>query len=341
MRGDWTLLCTASEQISSPVLLQERRHHVQNRSTPFVFLTVTMLAGGLLAGGCTGGGAGSSINSQGSGSVEIALQVGGATINTVNYTITGPASFTQNGVIDVSHSSTISAVLGPFAAGGGYAITLTGVSTDGSESCAGSGTFSVTAGQTASVTVPLTCHQAPRTGSVSVNGTVNVCPQNRFARRQPHRGVRGRSGRSGRQGARRRQRPVAAHGDLDGDLGRLHRASSLDTRFTCTAPGPATITLTVSDGDSSAGCAATSTVTVNCDTRPAAATCQLGNGAGAVKHVIYLQFDNTHLMRDKTNVASDLEQMPHLLNFIRGNGTMMAKTTRSSSRTPRAASCRR
>ncbi len=27
------------------------------------------------------------------------------------------------------------------------------------------------------MTVHLTCHEAPRTGSVSVNGTLNVCPQ--------------------------------------------------------------------------------------------------------------------------------------------------------------------
>jgi len=43
---------------------------------------------------------------------------------------------------------------------------------------------------------------------------------------------------------------------------------------------------------------------------------------GAVKHVIYLQFDNTHFNRDRPNVASDLEQMPHLLNFLQSNGTL-------------------
>ena len=36
-----------------------------------------------------------------------------------------------------------------------------------------------------------------------------------------------------------------------------------------------------------------------------------------VKHVIYLIFDNVHFLRDNPNVPSDLEQMPHLLNFIR------------------------
>src|SRR5204863_7231283 len=59
-------------------------------------------------------------------------------------------------------------------------------------------------------------------------------------------------------------------------------------------------------------------------TRVAASTssCQLGNRSGQIKHVIYLQFDNTHFRRDRSNVASDLEQMPHLLNFLRQNGTL-------------------
>ena len=55
----------------------------------------------------------------------------------------------------------------------------------------------------------------------------------------------------------------------------------------------------------------------------AASGCQLNSAQGNIKHVIYVQFDNTHFKRDNQNVASDLEQMPHLLNFIRGNGTLM------------------
>jgi hypothetical protein len=57
---------------------------------------------------------------------------------------------------------------------------------------------------------------------------------------------------------------------------------------------------------------------------PSAATagCQLSSANGDIKHVIYLQFDNTHFLRDNPNVPSDLEQMPHLLNFLRGNGTL-------------------
>jgi hypothetical protein len=55
----------------------------------------------------------------------------------------------------------------------------------------------------------------------------------------------------------------------------------------------------------------------------AASGCQLNSAQGNIHHVIYIQFDNTHFKRDNQNVASDLEQMPHLLNFIRGNGTLM------------------
>ena len=53
----------------------------------------------------------------------------------------------------------------------------------------------------------------------------------------------------------------------------------------------------------------------------AASGCKLG---GAIKHVIYLQFDNTHYSRDNPNVPSDLQQMPNLLHFIVGNGTLIS-----------------
>lgn len=59
---------------------------------------------------------------------------------------------------------------------------------------------------------------------------------------------------------------------------------------------------------------------------PAAAPtsgCHLQSANGATKHVIYIQFDNTHFNRDNPNVPSDLEQMPHLLNFIKDNGTLL------------------
>ena len=50
-----------------------------------------------------------------------------------------------------------------------------------------------------------------------------------------------------------------------------------------------------------------------------AGPCRLG---GSIERVIYVQFDNTHFRRDNPNVPSDLEQIPSLLNFIRGQGTL-------------------
>jgi hypothetical protein len=59
-------------------------------------------------------------------------------------------------------------------------------------------------------------------------------------------------------------------------------------------------------------------------TASAAATpCQLGNG---ISHVINIVFDNVHFSRDNPNVPSDLEQMPHLLNFLKQNGTVFSNS---------------
>jgi hypothetical protein len=56
-------------------------------------------------------------------------------------------------------------------------------------------------------------------------------------------------------------------------------------------------------------------------------SCQFLSPSGApsaIQHVIHIQFDNVHFRRDNPDVPSDLEQMPHLLNFIESNGTLLA-----------------
>ena len=59
-------------------------------------------------------------------------------------------------------------------------------------------------------------------------------------------------------------------------------------------------------------------------TQAASNSCQLNSAQGAIQHVIYIQFDNTHFTRDNPNVPSDLEQMPTLLNFIENNGVLLS-----------------
>ena len=53
-------------------------------------------------------------------------------------------------------------------------------------------------------------------------------------------------------------------------------------------------------------------------------SCPLTNGSGPIKHVVYLQFDNTHFDRDRANIPSDLEQMPALLSFLQTKGTLLS-----------------
>ncbi len=63
------------------------------------------------------------------------------------------------------------------AAGNGYSLTLTGTSTDGQTTCSGaSAAFNVIAGATTAVSIAIDCHRAQTTGSIQINGTINLCP---------------------------------------------------------------------------------------------------------------------------------------------------------------------
>jgi len=55
---------------------------------------------------------------------------------------------------------------------------------------------------------------------------------------------------------------------------------------------------------------------------PVQASCHFHSAGDKIKRVVFLTFDNVHLRRDNPNVPSDLEQMPHLLNFLQDNGTV-------------------
>lgn len=55
---------------------------------------------------------------------------------------------------------------------------------------------------------------------------------------------------------------------------------------------------------------------------PVQASCHFQSAGNKIKRVVFLTFDNVHLRRDNPNVPSDLEQMPHLLNYLQDNGTV-------------------
>ena len=218
-------------------------------------------------GGCSEGSpsTATTANNGGVGSVDIAVVHGGVTLTSVGYTISGPNSFSISGTINVAASSTISAVIGGLPAGNGYTITLTATGTDGATMCGGSGTFNVTAGAVATVAVTLDCHQPATTGSVAVNGTLNICPVADGLSANPSDVAVGF--------------PIAlalaAHDPDNGPSplayswsapsGSFSGATSATPTFTCTAPGPVTLTASASDGDTTAGCAASMSVVVTCE----------------------------------------------------------------------------
>jgi hypothetical protein len=198
------------------------------------------------------------------GSVGLKLAIGGGlTLNSVSYTITGPGAFAKAGTIDVSNATQISGLIGGIPAGQGYSITLNGTATDGTTTCGGSANFDVVAGSSTTVTVALDCHQAPHTGSITVNGTINVCPRiDELSANPDSVNVGGTIALTG-----------SAH-DSDAGPSPLTytwsasagtiAGSGTTATFTCTAPGTATITLTASDGDPSPTCADVLSASVSC-----------------------------------------------------------------------------
>jgi uncharacterized protein YjiK len=214
----------------------------------------------------------SSVSQSDVGSIGLALQLApGSTLNSVSYTITGPGGFSRADTIDTSHSTTVSALIPNIPAGTGYSIALQGTATDATR-CMGSAPFDVVARMTTAVSVHLQCHEPARTGSVFVNGTLNVCPTVDGLSASPAEVLVGSS----------LALAAAAH-DSDGGPaalsyhwtatagGTLSAANVQSPSLTCAAPGAVTVSVTVTDGD----CGDTLSAMVTCTAPPARATMDL------------------------------------------------------------------
>ncbi|HEY7376139.1 MAG TPA: hypothetical protein VIF57_28515, partial [Polyangia bacterium] len=205
-------------------------------------------------------------NSDSAGTISFALQVApGITVQSANYVITGPNSFNKTGTIDVSHSTTLTATIGGIPAGTGFQISLSATATDGSTTCGGAAMFDVVARQTTMVVVPLSCHEAPRTGSVSVTGVLNVCPVVDGVTANPAEVLVGGSIALNAAAHDSDAGPQAlAYSWQVSGPGALANAGTANPTLTCTGPGKATVTVSVSDGDPAAGCAGTLSADVTC-----------------------------------------------------------------------------
>ncbi len=224
-----------------------------------VTMLVALGAAATLGFGCSTNGG--SAPGAGLGSIGLALQLGsGATLTSVSYTITGPAGFSRAGAIDVGNSGTLTAVIGSLPAGSGYSIALDATSTDGATHCAGAATFAVAAGATTAVSVHLTCGQPSHTGSVLVNGQINVCPNADGITALPSEAFVGSSMALAAVAHDSDGGPSALAFHWTASGGSLSATDVQSPSLACTAAGAVTVTVTITDGD----CADTASVTLHC-----------------------------------------------------------------------------
>jgi hypothetical protein len=220
---------------------------------------IALLTGASALAGCNTGASDGAANGGEVGSVGLALQIApGFTINSFSYTLSGPSS--RTGSINVANSSTVSALLSAIPAGTGYSLMLQGTATDGTTTCGGSSaSFGVQPGMTTPVAVKVDCNQVHTTGSVLVQGNINICPLIGGVSAAP---------------------PVANTIALSSNVsdpdngpgpityswttssGTLSSATAQNPVLTCSQPGLVNLVLTVSDGDPA--CADTFNVTVAC-----------------------------------------------------------------------------
>jgi hypothetical protein len=221
------------------------------------------------------------------GDVGLNLDIApGVSISSVSYTITGPNGFTKTGSIDVSNSTTISATIGGLPAGTGYTITLSATAADGGINCTGSAGFDVTARATSTVTVHLLCQRQRNTGSVLVNGTLNICPViDSVSATDAVNGVIQVS--STASDLDNGPSPLSYSWVVVSGPGTLSSATAQNPMVTCTGAGTVNLKLTVSDGDNGTNCPDVFTTAVNCTAastvdagNPVTTTTTTGNGGG-------------------------------------------------------------
>ena len=216
--------------------------------------------------------------SRDTGKVSLGLTLAsGGTLASVTFTITGPGGYSKTGPIDVSHSPDISATIGGIPAGSGYSIALSGTSADAGTACNGAASFSVTAGQTTPVTVPVACKEKATTGSVLVNGSLNTCPVIDGISANPSEVFVGSSLALTAQAHDSDAGPSALSYQWSATSGSFSDATSATPTFTCSAAGTATVSLAVADGDPAAGCGDSMALDITCSAPVCAGGCDDGN----------------------------------------------------------------
>jgi phospholipase C len=216
------------------------------------------------------------------GEISLDLQLApGVGINTVSYTITGPLGFSRKGNIDVSNSSTVSAVIGGIPFGVGYQIVLRAVTANGTGACMGSATFDIDGPDTKPVALHMTCQLQPTTGSILINGSLNICPKIEGIDVSPAEVIFGGSIALQASASDLDRAPAPLGFTWTATSGTLSSTSTTGPTWTCNKVGRTTLTFAASDGD--AACASSRSVDVVCSEPPSETP---------IKHVIVLIGEN-------------------------------------------------
>ncbi len=225
-----------------------------------------MLAGCLLvAAGCAGD-RGSSPSSSGIDTIQLKLDFGGGvTLNSVDYVLTGPASFRQTGTLNVADQPTITATFPSLPAGTGYDIKVAGTANDNLNLCKGEAMFNVAASMNAVVQIALAC-----SGRATLSADVNACPTIDSLSVVPAEVYVGDSVQltSAAHDPDNGPSPLAA--TWSATSGSLTNLSTTGATFTCAAAGTFTVSLSISDGTAAPRCADSAAVTVTCTPPPSA-----------------------------------------------------------------------
>jgi hypothetical protein len=218
-------------------------------------------------------------SSDATGSVGAELTLpGGEVLSSASWVITGPggaSTIVAQGTVNLQGSQTLAFTVSGIPAGSGYAVSVSGTTTDGTVTCAGSAPFSVASRQTTNVTVLLPCGvSAPEAGALSVGTQIYTCAAVSGVSATPSETTVGSS--IALTGTATGPAPSALTYAWSAPSGSFSMPGAASTNFTCTALGPVTATLTVSDGTVPAGgsCApllSTSSVQLQCDSGDAGA----------------------------------------------------------------------
>jgi hypothetical protein len=232
---------------------------------------------GCSTGPSTGSSSPGSEDSTGSIGLQLTLP-GGEIIDTVAYTITGNGQ-DLTGTINVAASQTISFLIGGIPAGSGYTIALTATTTDGTTTCVGSTTFSVTARQTTTVDLNLQCHAtAADAGSISVVATTSNCATWNSVSANPNETTVGSAVALSATAVAPNLSAITFA--WSAPTGTFSAPAAPNTSFTSTTTGPVTVTLVVGDGPlASGGTCDTADSTVTLVVTFAAATGAVDAGA--------------------------------------------------------------